>query len=366
MRVVHLVRDSKFVPLAQSLFEEAFPGCNTYLMAQPRSAALQWVTDLAHVRRRPPLCFKLSRWWPQMRRADLLVVHGMTPLFARAVPGARRDCVVAWIGWGSDYYRLLEGQLGPLLLEQTAQLEASRVPSRQKQNGGAPLPLAAVAGRIDVFSVNPSEVELLRRALPELRAAYHALPSFTVEDAFERGATAMDGPDVLLGNSATPENNHLEALDVLAPLVGADRRLVVPLSYGDASYAEHVDRSGRERFGGRFEPLRTWMPIEAYNARLQRCGFVLMNHRRQQAVGNISAALYKGAKVFLRPENPLFGFYRGLGALVHSTETLEARDPGAFVPLSGADRERNREVVLRRWGRANVVAAVRGLASFRR
>lgn len=368
MKIVHLAPDEKFVPLVQMLFEEAFPGRNTYLVPRPKSGSLKYVADLTNVQLKRSIYFKLARWTSvQVRCADLVIVHGMTSPFAKALRAARPDCVVVWVGWGFDYYRLLEHRLGGLLLDKTARLE----PEVTRRNVGRPgprkpLPIVSVAARIDAFSVNPSEVELLRAVLPDLRATYHALPSFTVEDVFDRGPAAMSGPDILVGNSASLSNNHLEAFDMLRPLVGGDRRLVVPLSYGNARYAERVAQAGNERFAERFVALRTWMPIEAYNEQMRSCGFVVMNHRRQKAVGTIGAALYKGAKVFLRPENPLSGFYAGLGAVIHSTEALEDGDPQALVPLPDADRQRNREVVCARWGRPSVVAAIRRLASYRR
>lgn len=367
MKIVHLAPDEKFVPLVQVLFEEAFPGRNTYLVPRPRSGSLKYVADLTNVRLRRSIYFKLARLLArQVRAADLLVVHGMTPLFAKALRAVRPECVVVWVGWGFDYYRLLEDQLGGLLLDKTARLEPEVTRSRDRPKPRKPLPIVSVAARIDAFSVNPSEVDLLRAVLPALRATYHALPSFTVEDIFDRGAALMAGPDILVGNSASLSNNHLEAFDMLLPLVGSDRRLVVPLSYGNTRYAERVAQAGSERFAERFVPLRTWMPIEAYNEQMRSCGFVVMNHRRQKAVGTIGAALYKGAKVFLRPENPLFGFYAGLGAVIHSTEALEQGDPQALVPLPEADRRRNREVIYARWGRPSVLAAIRRLASYRR
>lgn len=367
MKIVHFATDEKFLNVAQSLFEEAFPGCNTYLVPEPKAGVLKYIADTTNVRLKPRLWFKLARFTRPAGGADLLVVHGMTSLFARTLRAARPDGAVVWIGWGFDYYELLEGQLGPALLEQTAGLQAALEPAHAPPpHGRRPSPIATVAAHIDVFSVNPSEVEPLRRALPELRGACHVLPSFTVEDVFDRGPARMDGPDILLGNSGSPSNNHLEAFDALLPLIGNTRRLVVPLSYGHAAYAEHVARAGRERFGARFEALRTWLPIDAYNLRLRSCGLVVMNHRRQKAVGNIGAALYKGAKVFLRPENPLFGFYTSLGAVIHSTEMLEAGDSQALAPLPEADRQQNREVVRKRWSRASVVASVRGLIAYRR
>ena len=127
-------------------------------------------------------------------------------------------------------------------------------------------------------------------------------------------------------------------------------------------------RPGAAALGERFDALTDWMPIEAYNTRIARCGFVVMNHRRQQAVGNICAALYKGASVYLRRENPLFGFFTGLGDHVCSAiESAGGPIPAhRWLALSAEQRRRNREAIEARSAARNVVAAIRALEGFRR
>ena len=371
MRIVHLARDEKFLPLMLSLFDEAFPGLNRYVIARKRRSRQRFVPDAPHVVFREPWRFRLGLVGADVADADLLVVHSMTRIFAKAMRHARPRCRVVWIGWGYDYYSLLESQLGALTLPRTRALAGGEDDDEQKPGRLAAFgslfarrrpALASVASRIDVCCVLPPELQMLREALPALHAQSHDLPLFTVEDVFDRGPPSMDGPDVLLGNSATSSNNHAEALEMLRGRLGGDARVVVPLSYGNAGYADRVEALGRELLGERLEPLRGWMPIDAYNERIRRCGVVVMNHRRQQAVGNIGAALFKGAAVYLRPENPLFEFYRGLGATVRSIEDME-RNERPLQPLSRDERERNRDVIGRYYARARVVGCIRDLAA---
>ena len=170
---------------------------------------------------------------------------------------------------------------------------------------------------------------------------------------------AVEGADVLLGNSATSSNNHVEALELLRDRVAADAHVVVPLSYGHAGYADRVEALGRALLAERFDPLRGWMSLDAYNERIRRCGTVVMNHRRQQAVGNIGAALYKGAAVYLRPENPLYPFYRSLGIAVRAIDVLAT---APLTPLSPEDHQRNRRAIAGYYCRARVVDSIRRLA----
>jgi hypothetical protein len=209
------------------------------------------------------------------------------------------------------------------------------------------------------MAILPPEVELLRRVLPALRAVQHEMPLFTAEDTFQAGPEQMDGPDILLGNSATASNNHADALALLAGRLDGGR-LLVPLSYGDAAYGARVAALGEAQFGEGFDALCQWMSLAEYHQRISRCGFVVMNHRRQQAVGNIGAALYKGATVYLRPENPLFDFYTGLGVTVRSLQAL-AEEGGPLRPLSAAQRADNRRIIGCHYARDRVIEAMRSL-----
>lgn len=386
MNIVHLTRDEKFLPLARSLFEEAFPGQNRYLVVKPRRGARRHLPSAPDIVERSSLRFR-TRWIAsEVAAADCVVVHGMSTMFAQTLRHVRRDCQVVWIGWGFDYMRLLSARLGPLLLPGTARL-AQRAGGAGSDRGNKPwaarlrawwrplqaalVPpkppaLVSAAPRIDVFSANPADAGLLREALPALRAVFHPIASFTVEDVFAAGPSAMHGPDVLLGNSATPANNHVEAIELLRTRLPLGGRLLVPLSYGRARYANAVIEAGRAALLERFDPLTDWMPIAAYNTRIASCGFVFMNHRRQQALGNICAALYKGASVYLRRENPLFGFLTGLGVTLRAIDTLEADAAAPLVPLDDDQRQRNRAAIEARYGRAKVVAAIRALEALGR
>src|SRR5262249_51243273 len=125
--------------------------------------------------------------------------------------------------------------------------------------------------RIDVISMLPEEFVLLQRSQPGLRAAFHQLYCSSAEDSFSHGARAMQGPDLLLGNSATPTNNHLDAFELLRRLDLEGRNIVVPLSYGVESYADAVCAHGHRLFGPRFVPLRGYLSPAEYSERIATC-----------------------------------------------------------------------------------------------
>lgn len=377
MRFLHLTFDEKFIPFAQRTFETAHPGCNEYrVMARRRDA--RFVAPAPNVR-------FVSPWYclsPQLARdlenADCLLVHYLNRWSARAIVRAPARVLTAWHGWGSDYYSLLAEYAERLYLPRTEAwlhehaLDRSPVATRLRAAARRAVErllfpdwAERALERLDVVSMLPSEFELLRRTRPGLRARHHQLYYSSAEATFLPGPACMAGPDLLLGNSASPTNNHLDAFASLRRLDLGDRRLLVPLSYGNPAYADAVCHAGMAIFGHRFEPLREFLPPDEYARRIAGCGFVFMNHVRQEATGNVSIALLKGAKVFLRQENLLMPFYRGLGAVLHRFPDDDAAlDPDLFTPLPAAAREANRRAVMSYWSNDTVVRQARALADF--
>jgi hypothetical protein len=217
--------------------------------------------------------------------------------------------------------------------------------------------------RIDVVSINRIDYDRLTSQLREFRAAHHPLHYYSAEDVFDKGP-ALRGNDILVGNSAASENNHLEVFALLKELNLDDRRIVVPLSYGDEPYAAEICRIGTQMFGQRFVPLRQFMPLEEYYAAISTCKVVVMNHIRQQALGNISAAVFKGAKVLLRPENPIFLQFREMGVNVFAIPVSETHTEELLEPLTDEQVRRNQEIMTSYFGFDNLVNQTRGLKTF--
>jgi hypothetical protein len=217
--------------------------------------------------------------------------------------------------------------------------------------------------RCDLFSAPvPEEFAVLRAAIPGyLRAAYAQIDYASVEHSFAPGSCSVRGCDILVGNSATPSNNHLDAFRLLAACPLAGRRVLVPLSYGDSQYREVVLRQGHSLFGSAFEPILDFMPLASYNERLSTCGVAIMYHRRQQALGNVGSLLFGGCKVLFHPESPVLATLRRDGAVVDSTEQLRSDPHAALMPLDADAVACNQAVIKSRWGAAVVAEHLREL-----
>lgn len=359
MRILHIGSASPFVDFLVAYFERAAPGQNTVVRipsAAPRSgrlgtarAAVRYARHLGEVTRRA-------------RRADVVVAHMLTLPSAVALVASRRNAFRVWSGWGADYYGRGESVAGDLYGPQTLRLVERLQLDRGPRGGRAVTALTErvvrrAVRRTDAFSAPiPDDLAVMRGSFPMFRGEYHQL-NYADLDSFA-GRVSGDAPDVLLGNSAWAANNHLEALEWLSRLDLGGRRVVTPLTYGPPAYRDAVVARGRELLGDAFDPLLEPLPFDAYQDRVSRCGVVVMNHHRQQGLGNVGIGLYAGAHVYLSRRNPLFAFLDRSGLDVHDIE-----ETGHLLdaPLTGDALERRRARLAEIWGPDVVLDNVRRL-----
>jgi len=369
IRVLHIGPDSQFLQFAARTFESVAPGSNDYIVVnRSGDRTLQYPPPGGEVVVAANSMQGVLRLLRHRPEADVIIAHSMTPhaaaVFSRATPRA----VTVWSGWGYDYYgsdagsdRDLFGPLTRKLVDDLHSASSQRPPLLRR----ALAPWHAftrslvhrAAGRADFFSAPvPTDEPVFRSRYPEFHGAFTQLSYASLEETFTATTTQDAGRSgILVGNSATPSNNHLEAFELLAQHDLGPTRVVVPLSYGDPSYRDAVVAHGARLLGDAFVPLVERLPLEEYNALVGGCGVVIVNTRRQQALGNIGMALQSGAQVILDEVNPVYAFLRREDVAVCSTSEL--RDASSLARPLGPDAvARNRDFVKRFWGEGQVKA----------
>ncbi len=123
--------------------------------------------------------------------------------------------------------------------------------------------------------------------------------------------------NILIGNSGVPTLNHLDVFHEISKMaIAKDAKVVVPLSYGLDAYITVVKRKGEELLSDSFYPLEDFIPLVEYNKILQEINVAIFLSYRQQALGNIIALLYMGARVYLSHKNPIYHFFKGIGIVI--------------------------------------------------
>ena len=126
--------------------------------------------------------------------------------------------------------------------------------------------------------------------------------------------------NILLGNSADPANEHIEALAKLEKFKESNIKIYVPLSYGNQDYADQVIEYGKTIFEHKFVPLTEFMTYEKYQCFLQNIDIAIFNHKRQQAMGNTISLLGMGKVVYLRSGTSQWKLLKGMGIDIFDIE----------------------------------------------
>lgn len=183
--------------------------------------------------------------------------------------------------------------------------------------------------------------------------SYYTIEDYKVAERAVKSGT----PRVIVGNSATASNNHLECFEILRK-IGFEGETLCPLSYGDARYGDSIAKMGTHLLGERFRALRQFMPLDEYSQLLGECHAMILNNYRQQSLGNIISSLWLGTRVFVSMRSPVLEHFRALGCSIQCLETdlVSAED---LRPCSAVETERNRSALSRYYARSTFVTSLR-------
>lgn len=171
-----------------------------------------------------------------------------------------------------------------------------------------------------------------------------------------------EGNNILLGNSCTLENNHLDAFEAIDQLeLSVGQQVISPLSYGKdlGSYRDEVLEQGNQHLGDSFHPLLELTSLEEYTKILRSCSYAIMFHNRQQAFNNVLALVYLGVKVYLKTENTIYAYLKRIGCEVYSTEELKGTTK--LAPLDEEVILKNREALKKEFSREKIVKSANAL-----
>ncbi|OOM77943.1 4-alpha-L-fucosyltransferase [Clostridium puniceum] len=155
---------------------------------------------------------------------------------------------------------------------------------------------------------------------------------------------------ILLGNSGTPENNHLDILYELKYLKLESFCVICPLSYGDETYINEIIKAGKEILGEKFIPLEDFLQPEEYFNLLKFVDIGIMNHNRQQGVGNILALAYLQKKLFIKDNITTNEMLTGLGVKLFDIKEIKNINKILMLNL-----DKNEKSILENFGKESIL-----------
>lgn len=373
MRLLHISPDEKFINNVNYLFEKALPNNNHfYIIKKNLNDDLKYVNSSTNV-----FLFDFKNILKQIstleKKYDLIFLHGLFHQNARIFNEISNKDAVVVIFWGGEVYDNNKIYPFNIFLDQTSLLSKrlSSVNSFSKIKNNfydfffntrlSRRQLLNLYNSIKHFGViHKEEVEhfkkigILSNEVNHFFISYYPIEFILKDVLFERQL----GNNILVGNSASLSSNHLEIFSILSEFSDPidNRQIIVPLNYGDPNYATAIKNNGYKIFKNKFVPLLEYLSLSEYNKILSTCGIAIMNHKRQQAVGNIVALIYMGSKVYLRKSNTIYHYLKRIGIHVFAIEDdLVISNINAFELLNQSEIEHNRNVLFSHLSEKNLI-----------
>lgn len=372
-KIIHIFDDDKFVDSTTKLMESVYPNKSKYFVIQSSNEPFNYVTsEIAES------VFLITekdeeKFAKYINDSEIEVVffHALNPKKQRLTNLINDKIVKVWFVWGYDLY-----YNWPLLKNKVFQNETKKyfnikvglknkiitnsftfflfkhqaffkliLPNKVIDiiNKSFNTTFYKTVKKIDiVVPVIPNEYKLIKKMNINPTLApfnYVCLEDIIMSNNYE---TISKSRNILVGNSGDPSNNHLDVFKKIRKYNLKDRKIIVPLSYGGSKdYVEYIIQMGKEYFKSNFVPLVNFLPLEEYNKLISGCGFIIFNHNRQQAVGNIIAFGFLGAKIFLNEKSLVYKYYNSLGIKVYGMSKLNEKGLETNLNSNAVEVNRN-------------------------
>ena len=378
-KIVHIILDDKFIIPEMNIYDSLKEYDNEYILIKNLPFQHRvYLKEKERVR-------EMSRWSVKKKISrsdytDIIILHSLFSLPLDLFKFIHPSVKVVWLAWGYDLYHGKYG-MEPLIKipslygvytnkyveSQENQFKSSfLIKSRMRELISQMLWPATtslmndVLQRIDYFGGYPGEYELIQRndyfRAENVDYSYPLIFNLYSKNNVGSFSYNIVG-NILIGNSATETNNHIDIFAKIRKFVSSDKKIIVPLSYGSSNYREYVISKGHEFFTKQFEPLVDFMPLAEYQSLIQGCSVAIFGHERQQAVGNVIMSLWNGAKVFLSQDSLVYKYLKSIGLVVFSIQRdLNEREINTF--LSKDEIMDNRRIVSDNFSNEAVLAKV--------
>jgi len=336
IKILHITNDDKFIDAAYYLYEKAFPNSNKVIVTIPDE--INYI--LKYIKNDKYLISKknkesIAKIKNEIEEHDIVVFHSYDDFKAELIE-KRNIKKFIYVVWGYEIYtnnfkflyNNFEKETLNYIEKNNSYIKKKLKPYYyivksffQILNDNKFKKLKKIKY---VAILHKEDFDLFRKKNIINKNAKHCIFTYyPIEFIFKQNKdNKISGNNILIGNSATPTNNHLDIFKKLKDLDLTGKQIILPLSYGNKEYGKYISKQANTIFND-VRPLFDFMPLNEYNKLLQSCNILIMNHIRQQGVGNILAGLWLGSKVFLNKKNTFYKYLKRIGCIVFSLDELD-------------------------------------------
>ncbi|MFA7116410.1 MAG: TDP-N-acetylfucosamine:lipid II N-acetylfucosaminyltransferase [Bacteroidales bacterium] len=323
LNILHIFLDDSFLDGVINVFERYERTHNIYLYySKNKNCKFSHTKNVEKI----TVVYSKKEYYKYLSSKDIDVIYfqAIFPIQYHLFKYIDDKKIVIWWAWGSDLYNpsftmpaicyypqykpLTKGFIRKnprnIIQKITIPLLSIFFKPRQKK----------VVSRVDYCkNVLPIEYDLLKENVKYFRAKplkyYMPLSGSLIDHS-------SDG-DILLGNSSTASNNHLDVLNLLSKK-GVINKILMPLNYGKMNYRFYIEKYFPINLN--INTLKTRLPFIEYQTLINKCSYAIFGHIRQQAVGNIHMCFTAGIKMFFYKDSMVFKQFKPLGFIIYSIE----------------------------------------------
>ena len=361
--ILHLIHDDKVVPRMISQFEEVCPGNNIFVCIA-RTCDKNYLKDNPYIIDSDSDEVDNLPWY----KIDKICIHYLNYSKIRYF---WKLCLkhnlfkkkVIWFIWSGDIYDIIERKGYRLYSSDNSYLKirkSNKDGERSIKSYLKELSLCIKTSisdivrcyfldkRVDYIVCNSKdEFDLFSKYIKFSRCkgllnfSYYPLED-TLGSLIDKN---INGRSIIIGNSASESNNHEYVLSIIKNLDIGDRRIYVPLSYGEnADYIKIIE----EKYSKlpNVTILKDFMPLAEYQELLRSCSTFVYGNIRSEGWGNILVALYLGGKVYVSEHSFLSRYLRSKGYFFFITEGIKET---FNIKLSEEEKKTNRRIAQESW-----------------
>lgn len=352
LRFLHIIKDDKFADSVIQLYKSKTDIESEFIYYGKRKG-------LSYIKGRNDVdVYENSKDFKnRLKRSECQVFffHSLQPKLYRFMKEIPDDKLVIWWSFGYDIYG--DYYYGP---KSFVNIDMYRNETRNILRNGASVRIIKgwfvklykeifltifkkdILERVDFFQpVLPYEYSLMQPLFKRNVQEYY-LPGIETKKEFKSMDKLADGI-VIIGNSASPVNNHVDVWQRIKDNVPPTREIIVPLSYGSMNYAKSVKKVLGDEHKMMF--LDTFLPREDYFSIVNSCSYAVYGSMRQHAMGNIYSSLLNGVKVFLFRDSSIYKYLIDAGFAVYAIEDVDERS--FCIPLNILEQKQNYEALLK-------------------
>lgn len=287
---------------------------------------------------------KIFTYLKILKNCDGIIIHGIfSPkhllLIALHKKWLKKAC---WIIWGGDIYvhnkenKTIKEKITDFVKKKTAPKIGFIAPLVDKDYNFAQKWYGVTGVKVPINYPTPLQntkiIQMLSRAsdIKEHKSDKEAL-------------------NIMIGNSATETNCHMEAINALAQYKNENIKIYLPLSYGSSGYeryAQEVTEYAESIFGkDKIIPIRNKMASDEYCELLSKIDVAVFYNNRQQAMGNIAIMLEAGAKVYIRDDTNMWNHYIERGYSLENAFDISKQSFETFASYNISKKEINVELI---------------------